>query len=55
MVEKPSIFTARIISLGRITVPEQLRLLWKLVEGDIIELKILSVQKNPNTSTKEDH
>lgn len=50
---KPSVFTARVISLGRITIPEQLRLLWQIAEGTIIELKIVSVQENPNSKTKE--
>lgn len=44
---KPSVFAARVISLGRITIPEELRLLWQIVEGAIIELKIVSVQEKP--------
>ena len=36
---------ARVVSLGRITIPEELRKLWNLEEGDIIELRILSVHK----------
>ena len=46
MGKKPSIFTARLAMNGRITIPEELRKIWVIEEGDSIELQILSVVKN---------
>ena len=35
-------FTAEVISAGRVTIPLPLRKLLKIVEGDILEIEILS-------------
>lgn len=45
---KPTIFSARVISLGRITIPDELRTLHGIQEGDIVEFEIRSVQKTSN-------
>jgi len=42
---KPAVFVAKIVSLGRITIPEKLRKLWDLKEGDLVEMRILNVYK----------
>ena len=46
MGKKPSIFTARLAMNGRITIPEELRKIWVIEEGDSIEVQILSIVKN---------
>jgi len=46
MQKKPSIFTARLAMNGRITIPEELRKIWVIEEGDSVEVQILSVVKN---------
>jgi len=51
--EKPTIFTARVISLGRITIPEELRIVHEIQEGDIVEFEIRSIQKPTNLKNKE--
>jgi len=51
--EKPKIFSAKVISLGRITIPEELRIVHSIQEGDIIEFEIRSIQKTPNPKKKE--
>ena len=51
MGKKPSIFTARLATNGRITIPEELRKIWVIEEGDSVEVQILSVVKN---AVKED-
>lgn len=38
-------FIAKIISRGRVTIPEALRIAANLKEGDVIELKFLRVVK----------
>jgi len=38
-------FTAKIISEGRITVPETTRMLLDLKEGDIVEVKLRRIEK----------
>lgn len=45
MIKKPDIFVAKVISLGRVTIPEELRKIWNLKEGDLVEIRILSVHK----------
>lgn len=43
MRNKPARFSAKVISLGRITIPDELRKLWSIKDGDIVELEIVSV------------
>jgi len=38
-------FLAKVISSGRITIPEEVREIHKIEEGDIIELQIIKVVK----------
>ncbi len=40
MPEEGATFTAKIMKLGRVTVPESVRDLLKLEPGDIVEIKI---------------
>jgi len=42
---KPTIFTAKVISLGRVTIPEELRNVHEIQEGYIVTFQILSIQK----------
>ena len=44
MIEEKS-FIARIIEGGRVTIPDTLRELLELENGDIVELKIIKVEK----------
>ena len=46
MGKKPSIFTARLAMNRRITIPEELRKIWVIEEGDSVEVQILSIVKN---------
>lgn len=50
---KPDEFSAKIISLGRITIPEEMRLLHNLVDGDVVTVKIVAVNKVAKVSDKE--
>jgi len=50
---KPTIFSARVISLGRITIPDELRSVHRIEVGDIVEFEIRSIQKTPNPKKKE--
>ena len=45
MNKKPDVFVAKTLSLGRITIPEEMRTLWHIKEDDFIELQIISVNK----------
>lgn len=40
-------FLAKVISGGRVTIPEELRLLLGIKEGSIIEFKIIRVHTEP--------
>jgi hypothetical protein len=42
---KPAIFTVKLVLNGRITIPENLRAIWNLTEGDMVEIQILRVLK----------
>ena len=44
--KKPNVFTAKIVLNGRITVPEEMRKIWKIEDGDYVEVQILTVRKN---------
>jgi len=46
MTGKPTRFSAKVISLGRVTIPDELRTLWHIKDGTIVELDIVSVN-NP--------
>ena len=45
MNKKPTVFTVKVISLGRVTIPENIRILHDIQDGDMVELDLLSVQK----------
>jgi len=53
MNRKPVIFTAKVISLGRITIPDELRSLHDIHEGYFVELELRSVQKPPEGAKKK--
>jgi len=44
-MEKPKSFLAKTISGGRITIPDELRQIWKIEDGDFVMLEIVSVVK----------
>ena len=43
MVKRADRFVAKVLSLGRVTIPEQIRRIWKIEEGDLVELQIYGV------------
>jgi AbrB family looped-hinge helix DNA binding protein len=45
MTTEAKIFTAKIISLGRITIPEAIRELLELDDGDYVQVEITSAVK----------
>jgi len=45
-------FLAKVISGGRVTIPEEMRLLHAIKEGSIIELKIIDIL--PSSISKRD-
>ena len=46
MCEKPEVFWTRVISDGRITIPDDFRKLWQIEEGDMVQIKIEAVHKS---------
>ena len=45
MSKTKHLFLAKVISSGRITIPEEVREIHKIEEGDIIEVQIIKVVK----------
>jgi bifunctional DNA-binding transcriptional regulator/antitoxin component of YhaV-PrlF toxin-antitoxin module len=43
LVKRADRFVAKVLSLGRVTIPEQIRRIWKIEEGDLVELQIYGV------------
>lgn len=53
--EKTAIFSAKVISQARITIPEEIRILHNIEEGDIITMKIVNVAKQNMKKEKINH
>lgn len=45
LVAPPATFSAKIVSMNRITVDSELAKIWDLKEGDILTVKIVSVTR----------
>ena len=43
MSKKPDVFSANVVSMGRVTIPDELRNLYNIDYGKIVTLKIVSV------------
>jgi len=50
--QKPANFTARVVLNGRITIPDELRKIWYIEDGDMVELGIINVCKATEITPK---